>query len=91
VWASKAPIPTPRSGLGVAGAGGFIYAVGGSGNGVRATVERYDPVNDRWVPRAPLSVARALLAVGAVDGILYAIGGSTVNASFLATNEAYQP
>ena len=70
---------------------GFIYAVGGSLNGVRSTVEVYDPMRNTWATRAPLPTARVLLSVDVLDGILYAVGGSSAGAPFPGTNEAYLP
>lgn len=84
-------MPTARDGLGAAGANGYLYGIGGSGAGVRATVERYDPRGDTWDHRAPLLTPRVLFAVGAFRGVLYAIGGSSMTDPFLDTNEAYQP
>jgi len=90
-WTSRAPLAVARSSLSAASVDGYVYAVGGNDTQVVGTVERYDPVGNVWVSRAPLLAPRALLSVGELGGLLYAIGGSTVTASFLATNEAYQP
>ena len=49
-WATRAPMPTPRSHFAAAAAGGYLYAIGGIGVG---TVERYDPVADSWTAVAP--------------------------------------
>jgi N-acetylneuraminic acid mutarotase len=56
-WATRAPMPTARSGLGlVRGANGRLYAFGGSmdvgGLGVVvARLEEYDPITDVWATR----------------------------------------
>ncbi len=43
-WSTKAPMPTARTGLGAAAAGGLLFAVGGrSGATDLKTVERYTP------------------------------------------------
>jgi N-acetylneuraminic acid mutarotase len=89
-WATKAPMPTARSGLGLAAASnGKLYAVGGTdtGNTTLATVEEYDPATDTWVSKAPMPTARADLGLAAAsNGKLYAVGGG-----FLATVEEYDP
>lgn len=45
-WRTYAPIPTPRSEVAAAVAGGRIYVIAGFGGG--NVVERYDPEADSW-------------------------------------------
>src|SRR5439155_1743870 len=86
-WTTKAPMPVPGEGPGVAGINGILYAVGGKSLvappfpwqlprlAFLATVDAYDPVTNTWTPKAPMPTARAALGVGAINGILYAVGG----------------
>src|SRR5919197_63621 len=86
-WASRAPIPTPRSEVGVAALGDRVYVVGGFGG---TTVnEEYDPAGDSWRERAPMPTPRGALGVAVLDGKLYAIGG--VSGGDVGANEVYDP
>jgi energy-converting hydrogenase Eha subunit A len=89
-WTTKATMPTPRGGLGVAVVNGILYAVGGvSGGGLNA-VEAYDPGTNTWTTKAAMPTPRAHLGVGVVNGILYAVGGTNGLSGF-NTVEAYNP
>lgn len=98
-WTTKAPLPTPRHGLGVGTVDGVIYAIGGAGaftgnheaTNYKATVEAYDPVADSWTTKAPMPTPRYGLGVGVVTGVLYAVGGEDSSHAALATVEAYDP
>lgn len=73
---SRAALPTPRTLLGAAAAGGLVYAVGGSNGSELAIVEVYDPTADRWTTGPALATGRMLAGVAArSDGHIYAIGG----------------
>src|SRR5262249_10045612 len=77
-WATKASMPTARSGLGVAAApNGNLYAIGGAGStGFLTTAEEYDPATNTWATKAPMPTARDRLGVAAApNGKLYATGG----------------
>lgn len=81
-WTTKAPLPTPRRGLGaVTGPNGIVYAIGGSpragfGDPFVTTVDAYDPATNTWSARAPMPTARAYHAVAlGADGLIYAMGG----------------
>lgn len=91
-WESRAPIPTPRSGIASIAWMEAIYVFGGELPGVFADNEIYDPVADSWTPAPPMPTARHGLAAGRVDGKFYLIGGGTV-AGLLATDtvEEYVP
>ncbi len=98
-WASKAPMPTARQALAVAGASnGKIYAVGGvvGGGGSQpplGTVEEYDPATNMWSVKAPMPTARYDLGLTcSSNGKLYAIGGN-LQAGFSpgTTVEEYDP
>src|SRR3989442_642938 len=90
VWTTKAPMPTPRTGLAAGVVNGILYAVGGNdGVSFLGTVEAYDPATNTWTTKASMPTVRTGLATGVVNGILYAVGGN--NGSFLATVEAFDP
>ncbi len=82
-WSPRAPMPTPRSRLGVGVVNGVLYAVGGDYIG---TVEAYDPVTNSWTTKARMPTPRPELGVGVVNGVLYAVGGDLIG-----TVEAYDP
>ncbi len=90
-WATKASMPTARYLLGAAAASsGKLYAIGGLGNGILATVEEYDPATNTWATKAPMPSHRAGLGVAmAANGKLYAIGGEA--GGILASVEEYDP
>jgi N-acetylneuraminic acid mutarotase len=95
VWATKAPMPTGRISLGLAEAGGKLYAIGGAE--VRSTCsyshanEAYDPIANTWSPRAPMPTGRESVGVASVNGIVYAVGGGVSCGEYTATVEAYDP
>ena len=77
-WTTKAPMPTPRRGLGVGVVNGILYAVGGevsSGVHPLATLQAYDPATDTWTTKAPLPSKRVHLAAVGHAGKLYVVGG----------------
>ena len=50
----------PRGGVGVAGLGGYLYAVGGNdGAASLQSVERYNPHTNKWSRVAPMNRRRA--------------------------------
>ena len=66
-WAAVAPMSTVRSVFSLTAARGKLYAAGGTGLGGSApagfaTVEAYDPQQDRWEAVAPMAQPRALHA-----------------------------
>ena len=72
-WIISTPMPSSRTEVAVAEAGGKIYVVGGFGG--ERELEMYDPGADRWSRGA--SIPRALhhaAAVGLQDK-LYVVGG----------------
>ena len=77
-WTTKAGLPTARSEVGVAEAGGKVYGVGGYANGRvdQPLNQEYDPASDTWRQRAPmLRGANHIAAVG-LGGKLYTVGGT---------------
>ena len=103
VWVTKAPMPTPRSGFGVAAASnGKLYAVGGYVFGGHAdapalrTIEEYDPATNHWTSLRWMPTSRSYLQVaGAGNGKLYVFGGSGDDAqgrfTHFRTVEEYDP
>lgn len=78
-WRAGAPLPVPRSGMGVAAASEAVVVVGGEGMaGLYADVNRYNPLADAWDVLPSLPGGRHGVAAAHVDDSLYAIGGSTL-------------
>ena len=73
-WRRIADIPTARSEVAAAVAGGRVYVIGGFGGGT--VVERYDPATDRWdrAPSLPLAVDHPM-AASVVERTVYVFGG----------------
>jgi hypothetical protein len=84
-WTTKAPMPTPRSGLANV-VNGKIYVIGDL-----SAVEEYDPETDTWTTKKPMPTGRWGLATAVVDGIIYAMGGQSTGGNWLSTVEAYNP
>ena len=63
VWTTKAPMPTPRTGLAAGVVNGILYAVGGNdGVSFLGTVEAYDPATNTWTTKASMPTVRTGLA-----------------------------
>jgi N-acetylneuraminic acid mutarotase len=91
-WGTKAPMPTPRTGLGVvAASNGRLYAVGGanSSGSSLSTVEEYDPATNTWATKASMQARRSLGVAALPNGKLYAVGGANSSGSPLSTVEEY--
>lgn len=87
-WVAKQPMPTARSGLGVAVVNGKIYAIGGDG-GSNVT-EEYNPVTNTWTTKKPMPTGRSRFGIAVYQNKIYVIGGATAN-GFTAANEVYDP
>jgi hypothetical protein len=83
-WTTRAPMLAGRGGLalvgvgsGEPGCGGYLYAIGGGWNAQVATVERYDPANNRWGRISSLTLARRSIAAAYAGNVfsLVAFGG----------------
>ncbi len=94
-WATRAPIPTGRWGMGVAAVNGILYAAGGqtTGSGAMTTVlEAYDPATNMWSSRAPLPEPLIHTAAASINGVLYVVGGVGISPqTSRATLYAYRP
>lgn len=96
-WASLAPMPTARAGLGVARVSEAIYAIGGRTSpggpctgGELATVERFDIAAGTWSTVASLPSARSDLAAKTKGGKIYVFGGCA-GGVFLGNVDVYDP
>ncbi len=96
-WKPKKPMPTARSGLGVAVINGEIYAIGGSNNNTQLTVnEQYNPNEDTWTTKSPMPTARSGFAIAVYQSKIYCIGGTTGDSEnfvsgFTGVTEVYDP
>ncbi len=85
-WTTLEPMPTVRSGLGVAVVEGKIYVIGGHNyENHLGTNEMYDPATDTWVTKASMLTPRTYFGIAVVDNKIYCIGGGT------GVNEVYDP
>ena len=77
-WRTVAAMSLRRTGLRVASAGGYLFAIGGfsaSDTKALSLVDRYDPMTDSWRLVASMNCARRSFAVAVLNGFIYAIGG----------------
>jgi len=99
-WATRAPMPTARSGTGIAVVDGKVHVLGGEGwvddfGGVFRAHEVYDPKTNTWsraarmiTPRHGFAVAEIGKAIYAVSGVNNAGGAGTL--SVVPVNEIYE-
>src|SRR5262245_1381381 len=73
LWTRGAPMPSERTEVAVAEAGGKIYVLGGFRGELE--LEIYDPAADRWSRGAAIPRAVHHAAAVGVGGKLYLIGG----------------
>lgn len=90
-WRTMTPMPHRRGYLGMAAAGGKLYAIGGQGGDPGGgTTSAYDPLTNSWTERAPMSAGRTQLGVAvASNGKIYAVGGG--GSGHVPTMEEYDP
>ena len=75
-WATRAPMPTPRSAAGAARLGSKIVVAGGEVPQLFDVNEVYDIGDDTWECREPMAIPRhGVPAVGLDDRILFPGGG----------------
>jgi N-acetylneuraminic acid mutarotase len=95
-WKSMKPIPTARTGLGVAVVDEKIYAIGGF-NGANGqwhfvnTNEVYDPKTDSWTTKRPMPTSRESFGIAVYQNKIYVIGGKTDFSDYSSVNEVYDP
>jgi len=100
-WLTRAPMPTARSGTGIAVSNGRIHVLGGEGwiedfGGVFRAHEVYDPKSNSWTraarmltPRHGFAAAEIGPAIYAVSGVNNAGGAGTL--SVVAVTEIFEP
>jgi N-acetylneuraminic acid mutarotase len=96
-WATRARMPTARSGLVTATSNGVIYAIGGQnadGNAL-AKVEAFKPGTSTlvaWSPKAPLPTARFYPnGAATINGKIYVPGGVNAQGQATSTLFVYDP
>jgi N-acetylneuraminic acid mutarotase len=80
IWATRAPMPTARSGTGIATVDGKIHVLGGEGwiddfGGVFRAHEVYDPKSNSWSRAARMITPRHGFAAAEIGKTIYAISG----------------
>ncbi|CAI4222847.1 unnamed protein product [Auanema sp. JU1783] len=76
IWIPVPEMIQPRRHVGVVGAHGKLYAIGGhDGQAHLATAEVFDPALGCWKSVAPMKTSRRGIAAAAIDGAIYAVGG----------------
>ena len=103
-WVEKAPMHVARSSVGIATAGGKIYAIGGStgraspsgfgnaiitGRGVVDTNEEYDPTKNVWTYKKSMPTGRQSFATASYQNKIYCVGGYDDNGTLTSVNEVY--
>lgn len=95
IWATTAPMPTPRAFAGAGVINDKLYVVGGCINtdcgSTTNVLEVYDPSSDTWASLAPMATLRSHMFVGAINGKLYVAGGTLGFTNALTTLEVYDP
>jgi len=99
VWATLAPMPTPRAGAVAAAVDNTIYVIGGRGTAAGpcnagpylATVEKYDIDTNTWSPVRSLPAPRSDVGAVAHGGKIYVFGGCTGNATVTDEVLVYNP
>ena len=83
-WSTLEPMPTARSGLGVAVVDGKIYAM------VNEINYEYDSATNTWVSKQSMPTARSRFGITVFENKIYVMGGADVN-GFTDANEVYDP
>jgi hypothetical protein len=96
-WTAEPSLPNASMGLAAAvcaappgGSGQWIYAIGGAGATVLATISGYDTVHKTWSARPSMPTARNAIAAAVTPGRIHVLGGFEA-ATLLATHEVYEP
>ncbi len=95
MWRARAPIPTPRGGIGSGTLQNRIQVFGGEGpSGTPESTfrqnEEYDPATDTWRSLAPMPTPRHGLYGATLDGRIFVpSGGPRAGADFTDIHEAF--
>ena len=93
-WTSRSPMSNPRDHFAMVA---FeleheIYVIGGQQDGrATATVDRYDPANDRWVTLSDKPTAVSHTSAATLQGKIYVPGGEDAQGEVLTLLEIYDP
>jgi N-acetylneuraminic acid mutarotase len=84
-WVTKAPMPTPRSGLNTAPLNGIIYAAGGEVQDDKylaafRAFEAYDPASDTWWALPSMVLPRHECIMAALGNRIHVAGGTVQSA-----------
>jgi len=91
-WTTLAPMPTPRSGFGLAVVDEKIFVIGGYKNGeYLGTTELYNPETDTWINKTAMPTPRSGFAIAVVQNKIHVIGGFTGVTSSTNVHEVYDP
>ena len=94
-WTAAAAMPTARwaTEAVVEKTTNIIYVIGGavngSGNGIIATVESYNPATNTWTELAPMLVAKAQAAAGLIGTTIVVADGAVNGQGSTGDSEAY--
>jgi N-acetylneuraminic acid mutarotase len=99
-WSTRAPMPTARSGTGIAVVDGRVHVLGGEGwiddfGGVFRAHEVYDPTTNSWSRAARMITPRHGFAAAEIGKTIYAISGvnnagGAGTLSVVAVNEIFE-
>jgi N-acetylneuraminic acid mutarotase len=88
-WITLEPMPTARSGIGVAVVKGKIYAIEGGIN------YEYDPSTGSWTTKTPMPTPMSGFGIAVVENKIYVIGGDsgnwTAGVTLTNVNQVYDP
>ena len=87
-WTSLEPMPTARSGHGVAVVDGRIYAIAGTDDLRLNCTEEYNNETDTWTIKSAIPTERSELATAVYQNKIYVIGGWGTS-GVTGTNEVY--
>jgi len=95
-WTTMEPMPTARSGFGVAVVDRKVYAIGGYNGTYLSTNEMYDPLTDTWTKKTSMPTARKDFAVAVYQNKIYVFGGTTApsdseTSGYTGLIEVYNP
>ena len=86
-WKTAKPMPTARSGMGVAVLDGRIFAFGGERlSGTFNQAEGYDPASEAWAELAPMPMSVHGTGAATVGDTIHLPAGATLNGGTAQTN-----